>query len=424
MKNTWLILLFFFGLRSFLLGQIDQNLSLESCYDLAIKAAPLNEQFDLLEQANVIKNEQLDIGRMPDIRWNAQASFQTENIKLPFELPGLDPIELPLVQARTSLDANYLLTDWGRVDYQKQIHQAELATNKQEVHVQLRQLKEAVNQYFLGVLLLQQQEQILENAKKTLEVKVPPIESGIKNGILLESELSRLEVEVLKIEAQIESIQKEQDALLAVLGQLIEQDLDRNVQLELPDLSDFALGIAIDRPELQLFDLQKQAILAKENILTIANKPQLTAFLQAGVGYPNPLNFFEEAVSPFAIIGARFSWKFIDWGKTDKDRQMLSIQVQSIDTQRKTFIRNIDTQEGRFQEKIAQLEALIKKDKAIKALQEKILEQLSAQLDHGVITSSDYIVQVNAVTDAQLSWQKHQMQLQQLKVEYWTLRKE
>lgn len=405
------------------MAQSPSTISLEQCYDLAIKNDPLNEKKELLAQATALKIANLDTYNKPNFSWNAQASVQSENVKLPFEIPGVEPFELPLVRAQTTIEAAYALTDWGRVDFQKQIEQANLLVQQQQIDVQLRSYKEQINRFFLGVLLLKNQEQILLNGLETVETKVPPMEAAIRNGVLLESELARVQVEILKIKAKIVSVQQEQLSALAVLSDLIGQELPADVQLKLPNLDDFSFEVVVNRPELELFSLQKQAILAHENLLTIKNKPQFGTFLQAGVGYPNPLNLFDNTVSPFAILGAKMTWNFWDWGRTERERELLSVQTQIVDNQKAVFERNVGLMDGKFQQDVKRMEALIEKDKEIEALQESILTQLSTQLDHGVITASDYLVQAKAVREAQLTLKSRLTQLQQIKIDYLTTKR-
>ena len=148
----------------------------------------------------------------------------------------------------------------------------------------------------------------------------------------------------------------------------------------------------------------------------------MSAFAKAGFGYPNPLNFFDNSVSPYAIGGLGFSWNLFDWGKEGRDRELLIVQSQIIENQQKTFEHNLDLTEGKYREDIAKLEGRISRDQEIADLQSKILEQLSSQLEHGVITVTDYLTQVNTELRARQQLELHQVQLQQVKIDYLTQR--
>jgi hypothetical protein len=181
-------------------------------------------------------------------------------------------------------------------------------------------------------------------------------------------------------------------------------------------------GTSLQRPELQLFAYQQERILAREGLIAASWRPKLSAFAQAGLGAPNPLNFFDESLSPFAMGGLRFSWNFIDWKQASRDRQLLSLSSQLIANQRSAFEAAIGQQEGRYREQAAALEGLLARDEEIARLQERVLRQVSAQLDQGTATAAEYTAQANALQLALLNRKLHELQLVQAWVELWNLR--
>jgi hypothetical protein len=153
--------------------------------------------------------------------------------------------------------------------------------------------------------------------------------------------VKRLQVEILKLESSIQETEGDIHTLLKVLEAWTGKVFSKNVALILPEVTPKILLKKGDFPEYEPFKLQKKQILVKENLLDAKEKPKVGAFVQAGVGYPNPLNFFDNSISPFAVGGVKFQWNFFDWGITDKERQMLSISTQTIDTQQKGFEKGL-----------------------------------------------------------------------------------
>jgi hypothetical protein len=149
------------------------------------------------------------------------------------------------------------------------------------------------------------------------------------------------------------------------------------------------------RPELQLFDLQKQQLLAQSPLIQARTKPKINAFIQAGLGYPNPLNFFDTEVSPYGIAGVQLRWNFWDWGQSKKELEVLSVKSQLIDNQKQTFEFNVRLQDGRFSEEAAKLANLIANDRKIADLQHNILQQVQAQLEHGTARPLPPIILLN-----------------------------
>lgn len=402
--------------------QTGNMVTLEKCYESAIQTHPLKAKEGLLLQDQQIRIERLDYDRRPSLDWNTQTSIQTETVELPFEGPGIPSLDLPLYRFQSTLDAAYTIYDGGMIEAQKLMEFNKLQSERKSVQVSLEQLKPQVNELFFGIILQRKKVAILENSLSSLNTRITTMEAGVRHGVLLDSDVKRLRVEALKITSSIEEIQGRVKALLASLGSLTGLDLNENTTLEWPELNDFAFSSQINRLELELFQLQKSQILANESIITAAKKPKVGAFLQAGLGYPNPLNLFEDKISPFAVAGVKLSWKILDWKQSDRDRQLLSVQTLLVDNQQAIFEKNINVQEERFQEEVQTLDNLILRDQEIAQLQREILTQIEAQLERGVITPTEYLDQVNAEIQAQLNVEAHRLQLQQIKVNYLTLK--
>ena len=363
--------------------------------------------------------------RLPEIAWNAQASLQSEVVSFPFQLPlppGESALNLPLYRIQTTADLNYTIYDGGLNEARQKIEKAQLAADRQQVQVELDKLKSQANQFVFGILMQRERIGILQNSQATLEKKVETLEAALRHGVVLPADIDKLRVEILRLETEIEQAQGTIRGLVASLSELVGEPLSPEVEISLPDMQPMAEGIEINRPELQLFNYQKESIMAREDMIAAARRPKVGAFLQAGFGAPNPLNFFDESLSPFAMGGVKFSWKIFDWEQSGRDRQLLTLKSQMVSQQRDAFEASIERMDGKYREDIATLEKLMLRDEEIARLQERILEQVSSQLEQGVATSTDYITQSNALAQARLNRQLHELQQQQIKVEYLTLK--
>jgi outer membrane protein TolC len=422
MKNLIILLAIMLGCLSSM-AQGGQSLGLEACYAKAKAHSPLSQQPALLSQAAQLQVERIGIERRPQLSWNALASLQTETVSFPFTLPIPDGnLDLPLYRFQTTADLQYAIYDGGMTAARQGAERAKLAASQQEIAVELDKLKAQVNQYVFGILLLREKIGIQRQAQQTLEDKVKVLEAAVRHGVALEGDADQLRVEVLRRQSEIEQAEGDIRGLLAGLSALIGEALAPDVQFELPPLDALRQGTPLLRPELQLFAYQQESILAREGLIAAAWRPKVSAFAQAGLGAPNPLNFFDESLSPFAIGGLRFSWNFIDWKQASRDRQLLSLSSQLIGNQRAAFEAAISQQDGRYREQAAALEALLERDEEIARLQERILRQVSAQLDQGTATAAEYTAQANALQLALLNRKLHELQLVQAWVELWNLR--
>lgn len=420
MKNCSLIILFLM----FFYPVFTQSgkITLKEAYRQAAANHPLGKRKALLEEAARLSLEQIDATRLPDISLNAEGRFQSENVRVPFEVPGQEPIELPLLTAQAAVEAQYLLFDGGLAEARREVERSNLLAEQQRVSTDLYQLNKQVDQAFFSVLLLRARRAILENNLGNLETKVAQLRAGVRHGTVLPEMVDELEVETLRLESEIEETIGQQQTALGSLSELTGLQLGDSTQLILPNLEDFSPAVELQRPELRLFEQQKSSVLARERLLNASRKPKLSAFARGGVGYPNPLNFFDTEVSPFGLVGLRFSWKVFDWNKTDLERQSLLVQSRLLENSRQAFEYRIQIEEEPYLESIATLERLLERDEAIVALQQKILSRSSARLDSGVITPAEYLDQVNAGIQAQLQLQTHRLQLQKAKVNYLTLK--
>jgi outer membrane protein TolC len=415
-------ILLIFLLTGFIFFRSDAQetvISLQDCYQLAASNAAISGNPQLLEQIAGLRLKNIDASRLPAIQWNGKATWQNEIFDLPFDIPGVD-ITVPLYNIQTNLEASYLLYDGGLAGARKKTEQAGLATDKQTVAVELNKLKDQVNQAFFGALLLQEYSASLALTRKDLEAKAAQLEAGVRHGAVLESDLKKVQVEQLKIQSKIAELQSDRRAMLAVLGSLTAQQIADEATLKAPGFDALRPLGETRRPELALFDLQKQQVLAAGDLIDANWNPKVAIFAQTGAGYPNPVNFFNEEVSPYFLGGVEFSWKFWDWKQAGRERQQLAVQSQLIENQKKNFEQNIGHQEGKFREDIAKIQAQIAADGEIAKLQGEILQQLSSQLEHGVITATDYLLQSNAELQARLNENAHRVQLAQVQAAWWT----
>ena len=397
-----------------------KTITLNDCYLWVSENTPLINQKQLYQTAYNNQNDILEKSKMPSVSWNTRAQVQSDALTFKLPLPGAEPIELPYYNIQSTIDAGYLLLDGGLLSAKKNIENANLAANLQSVEVAIYQLKEMVNKYYWGILLLEAQGQILETGIEQIDIKISKLEALVKQGVLLPGSVRKLQAEKLKIANKLLSIEGQEKSLRALLSEFTGKREVLDAKLTKPTIVRDVFQSPNNRPELKLFDLQSQKVLANKELIDVANKPKLQAFVKAGLGYPSPINLFKTEVSPFAIGGLQFSWKILDWGQRDRQQQQLEIQSQIIQSKKENFEFNINNLKGKYQAELTSLQQQVNLDNDLIALQEEILKEQSAQLEQGVITSTDYLSQLNEKLQAELNKEVHLIQIEQLKVDYLT----
>lgn len=415
------ILIAFLCKVTFFSLQAQERVSLAECYAFATQNFPLIKQKNLLENANQLQIKNLNSNFLPQVELNGQATYQSDvtalNLKLPF--PN---IELPTPpsrdQYRVTLDVKQLIYDGGLTQKSKLVQSAATETEQQKVNVELFKLREKVNQLYFAILQADEQARLVELMKADLQPRLKKIAAGIQNGVAIPMNLHQLEAELLKVEQRLIEISAMRSAAIEMLNQLINKRLSAQTVLEKPNVPIAEQVLrggtegGMSRPEIALFDAQKNMLLQQEALIAARNLPKVTAFATGGYGRP-ALNMLLNDFQFYAIGGIAVKWNLSEkLSQKDKnDRQLLQIQKNSIDIQRDILLLNINMQAQQFYADIEKLGKLIESDKKIIALRTKIKNTAATQLDNGISTANDFIIEANAENQARQNLILHELQL-------------
>lgn len=412
MKRISVIMLMFIALNIF----SQEKLSLEQCYTLAEKNYPLAKQNDLLLKQNTIDLEIINIEKLPKLDFLVQASYQSDVTSLPFSIP-VTTVEPPNKdQYKATVSINQLIYDGGFINASLTEKSTSLKTQQKQVEVNLYRLKEQVNQFYFSILLLQEKSALLLAKKKQLETTLNEVKAGIKFGVLLPNSDSILQAELLKIDQQLMEVGLNKTSLMTTLYMLIGIPVSQNIIFDNPEINT-KLNHEIERPELELFQLQKENIDASEQLIDKKNSPKLSGFATGGYGNPG-LNMLDNSFQTYYIAGIKLNWNVFDWNSTKKQRQSLQVNKEIIDSEQEVFELNTAMELTQQQSEINKISAFIASDEEIIALRKKILETSRSQLKNGVITSSAFVTELTNLFEAENNLSTHRIQLQFAKANY------
>ena len=399
-----------------------KSLSLEEAYEAFEAHYPILGSDSLVDRIYKKELEKLKLDRRPDLFLQAEARIQTETVSLP-EDSGLPlNIDLPLYSFKPFLELNYALYDGGLNSAQLEEKKAAWEVEKKSLEVESYGLRKRINQLFVGIALYKAQADLLQISQADLLERRKVLEAGQQSGVVLESEVSKLKVRELELEAQAKSLQFSIQGSLQTLEDLTGLELDPEVQLDLPLYQKLSSFPQINRPEQELFLLQQNSLMSKEGLLEAQHRPRIQLFAQGGGGIPNPLNFFDNNFSPYGIAGISFQWKLSDKKQLRHDREILFLRSQQIQKQKETFDFNMESTNANYRSRVENLDAQIQQDEEIARLQGDILSQLATQLENGIITSADYLIQSNAELRARQNLELHKIQLIQAQLDFLTER--
>jgi outer membrane protein TolC len=396
-----------------------QNLTLDSAFKLARENYPVIKQKDLIRQTQDLNIENLNKGFYPQLTLNGQGSYQSEVTKVEIPFPGMKINPLSKDQYKLTADLNQLLFDGGAIKEQKILQQLNATTEEEKVEVELYKLRDRVNQLYFGILLLDEQLVQVKLAKADLENGIKKSEAQVKNGIALRSALNTLKAESLKSDQHIIELSAAREGLVNSLSVFIGQQLPQNILLIQPSAP--APANEINRPELSLFTAQSSLIDHQRKLLKVKNLPKAAAFLQGGYGRPG-LNMLKNEFDWFYITGLRLNWPLSGLYTYKNDKKLIDISKRTVELQKETFLLNTNTQLTQQQSEISKYEKLAATDIQIIELRKSIKEAALAQFENGVITSSDYVREVNAEDQARLALITHKLQLLLAQINYQTIK--
>ncbi|WP_353183334.1 TolC family protein [Parapedobacter lycopersici] len=384
-----------------------QSLSLGESQALAMANYPMVKERNLIAQSSAYSIERANAGYLPQLTINGQATYQSAVTQIPLQLPGMDVPELSKDQYKIYGEVNQLMYDGGVTKLQKEAIDASADIEEQALEVALYQIKERINQLFFGILLLDAQ--IAQNGllKRDVQTGLDKINAAIANGMALKSNGSLLEAELLRAQQQAIELQATRSAYLQMLGLFVNRPLGEHTVLETPEAAVSAQEI--NRPELQWYSQQQRGVEIENRLLTAKNLPKLNLFFQGGAGRP-ALNMLSNDFEAYYYTGIRLSFPLTGFYTLKKERALLHIKTQRIETKKAAFLFDTSLSLHQQNAEAIKYQQLLKTDDDIIALRTSVKQAALAQLENGVINTAEYMREVNAEDTAKLSKIMHEIQ--------------
>ncbi|MDX1913345.1 MAG: TolC family protein [Saprospiraceae bacterium] len=385
------------------------SLSIMQCREAVLRNNPLQSKKGHADAISALQHRNIATNSLPRIQLGAQASWQSEVFGFPIENPVFNIPEVPKDQYKATIDISQRLWDGGSDRPQRRQRELERDLAIAQVDADVFSLRETATDLFFRALLLQESEAVQLAAQKDLETRLKQTEAAVAEGTALRTAADQIRIQLLKTEQQIAATRADKQSALLMLARWMGRD-DTDVVLIVPDEGTLTPYAAMTRPEHAVFTLQQRSLQNNKEALTLRTHPRLDAFLQGGFGRPNPFNFFETGFEPFAMIGLRATWAPFDWGTRKREAQVIDLQIKNIEAQRHFFDLKLDATSVKDLEDRKKWQAQLAQDDAIVSLQADIVKRSEAQVNNGIMTMTDYLSQVNLLTQAQLARKTHQLQ--------------
>lgn len=394
MKNYFFCIVFVAYVTA-LHAQKSAVLTLKKAQEQVRNNAPILIKKAYLDSISAANQSILVKEKLPTLSLQALGQYQTENISIGGNGLPID-VSLPLESYRAYLQATLPIYDGGIKNANKNIDFAVTERNQAQNEVQLQNLKIQVNQLFFLILATRNQLEVLQPSINALESTIAFMEARYRNGALLESELLQLQIKKESLLAQQEQGKGTIAGAMEALNILMGTSYTANTALLVnQDVSSLEVTNTIDRPEIQMYKAQQNVFTAQMEGVSNENNPKLSLFGQGGVGYPNPLNFPDVSTALYGIVGVQLQWPLLHWGTQQKKKEKLRFETEQANADMAQFELGVRAQLKNYEALLKSLQVEIEKYAKIINMQQKVVQQTQSQLKNGVITSNDYLQQVN-----------------------------
>jgi len=386
------------------------QLALEDCYEKARMNYPLIKQKDYIEKTKDYSVSNVWNGYFPQITILGQATYQSDVTQVPAPLPGIVIQRLSLDQYKVVADVTQTIYDGGIMSSQAGIQESASEIDNQKIEIELLKIKEKVNQIYLGLLLIDAQLNQIELVKEDLNASISKLNAAYINGTATKSDVDVLIAELLKTEQRKIELHSSRISYMNMLSLLINENLNESTILSTPSQITFLSADEITRPELKLYSAQKKLIENQNGITTSKIIPKANLFFQGGYGKPG-LNMFVNDFDWYYITGIRLSWSLSNLYSYGNESEINQLNMQGIDAQTETFLLNTKITTNQQLQEIDKLNKMIDVDKNIIELRTSVKIAAQSKLENGVITSNDYIRELNAEDTAKQNLEIHKIQL-------------
>lgn len=405
-------------------GYPQQTITLAGCHEAAVRKSALASEKELHSAIWQLKDENLARSRLPALDAGASLIYNSEVIDLGEKfavvpVPGLaDALKpLPHEQYKITIDITQTIYDGGATKAARILENTALKVNEKQTETDLYKLLSQVNSCFFTILMLDKQRESLEGFREVIDKRIASMESALRNGAILASDLDVMKAERLRLAQQLREAEIKKNAMLKILSELTGLDVDPATRLLLPDLPATA-GAELSRPELRYFDLRREQLGTGIKLAESRRRPKAYGFATLGYGNPPGNNFLKDEFAPFYILGAGIKWNIHDWNRVKNEKQIISLEQNILDKRKTDLEENLRRLLETKKAEIEALESQIESDRELIELRKRISAAAVSQYENGIITATDLLNELNAERQAMVTHELHKVSLAMAKAEY------
>ncbi len=386
------------------------TVNLETCYQKARENYPLIKQKNYIAESRDYNVSNVWKNYFPQITVTGQATYQSDVTSLPVSLPGIKIEALTKDQYKAVADVSQVVYDGGVMSAQAGIQKASAEIDDQKIEIELLKVKDRINQIYFGILLLDRQIAQTKLIKSDLNSSMDKMNAALANGTATKTGAEVLKAELLKADQREIELKSSRKAFVEMLSLLTNLKMEEDQKFEMPLTETFNLSEKINRPELNLYQSQKNLTESQSGLTAAKILPKANLFFQGGYGKPT-LNMLKNNFDWYYIAGARLTWSLSGLYTYGNESEVNELNKKSIEAQREAFLLNTKISLKQQENEIDKLKELIKVDGEIIKIRTSVKESAKSQLENGVITSNDFVRELNAEDQAKQNYAAHSIQL-------------
>ena len=389
-----------------------QILTLEKCYKLAIENSTIYKKDNANNNISVNDKKEASSVFIPSVSLNGLTTYQSDVIGL--DLPS---IESPRkANYSVTLDLEQVIYDGGAASKKKDIISSDFKAETLKLDIAKLNLKDKVASLYLGMSLLKQNEKVLDLNIEILNRNLKKMKNLFENGAGQKSDYLQLQSELLKADQSLNKIKSDEIKVAEMLSVLLGKNISAEYTFVLPSDNFNFMGTS-QRPEYDYYKIQGEIIDQNIKLLQSKNLPKFSFFATGGNGLPG-LNFLNRSPDWYYKAGLKLSVPLTGWKSTKYKKLSLASHKSLISDNEKDFSLSNEMQISSAKNMILKYRNMIYFDKKIVAIKKEIAEIEEAKLQRGIITSSEYITELNKYKESMLSQKLNEIKLIQSIINY------
>jgi outer membrane protein TolC len=384
----------------------------------ALRADPRARQLALQAAQSARRLRSIDAERLPALAFEGQSQYQSDVVSLPFQLPGgVRPPGPPHDTYDARLAAQQSIFDPTRTA-RRAAERAQLAESQAGTQTALFALRQEVNDAFFAAAALDARLGAVQATLVDLEGRRREAAARVREGAALPSDTATLAATILQRQQDVLQLRADRRAALARLATLTDATPSDSAPTALPALATevaqarAALDSARLRPEFAQFAATRERLDRQSALVAAQERPRVSAFGRAGYGKPG-LDFLNRGFDTYWLAGVQVRWAPWTWGTSGRDREVLALQREIVETSEAAFARQLRRGvEGDLATIDRVTDALVL-DARIVALRSDVEREARARFGEGVITSADYVAREAELLTARVALAQHRVELAQ-----------